>query len=210
MKTITTNSRNKSNMISRFIIAMMLVLGLGTAEKALAQPACDEEGVIPAWAPAYDYAEQVHYYYLPDLLVFYDVYTSQFIYPNGGYWMACYTLPRQYAHYDLNSAYVVLLNTKAKTPWRYAKKYNAIYPCNYYFRFQDDAICGYNENSRTMVFRNNFIDESESRRDAMERTDRNQHNAYYNGKTPERGRTLSLYDEKKDNKNNKGGLNVLR
>ena len=58
----------------------------------------------PHWAPPYDNTEQVHYYYLPDLEIYYDVWTNEFIYLDAGHWIFSPFLPPMYTSYDLRSA----------------------------------------------------------------------------------------------------------
>jgi hypothetical protein len=61
----------------------------------------------PMWGPAgYD---QVRYYYFPDMMVYYDVHSSMFIYPRGSRWVSAYYLPSHYGHFDLYNSYKVVL-----------------------------------------------------------------------------------------------------
>src|SRR2546421_193485 len=136
MKNIISSSVNKlsshKKALSRIIITTMLMLGLSVTEKTMAQAPCQDAVVVPSWAPAYDHAEQVRYYYLPDVRLFYDVYNQMFIHPMGNYWVGSYNLPRGYENYDLNNAYVVVLSKHAKNPWKYYKSYYTYYPAHYY------------------------------------------------------------------------------
>ena len=64
--------------------------------------------VQPPWGPAsYDYAE---YYFLPELGVYYSVPDRVFIYPQGNRWGFAKKLPHRYHHFDLYSAYKVVIN----------------------------------------------------------------------------------------------------
>ncbi|GGD20592.1 hypothetical protein [Flavobacterium orientale] len=59
----------------------------------------------PMWGPVgYD---QVRYYYFPDMMVYYDVHSSMFIYPRGNRWVSAYYLPNHYGHFDLYNSYKV-------------------------------------------------------------------------------------------------------
>lgn len=59
----------------------------------------------PMWGPVgYD---DVRYYYFPDMMVYYDVYSSMYIYPRGNRWVSAYYLPNHYGHYDLYNTYKV-------------------------------------------------------------------------------------------------------
>lgn len=59
----------------------------------------------PMWGPV-GY-EDVRYYYFPDMMVYYDVYSSMYIYPRGNRWVSAYYLPNHYGHYDLYNTYKV-------------------------------------------------------------------------------------------------------
>src|SRR5262245_35363746 len=78
------------------------------------QPVLDESSdrdvFPPYWAPAYDNFEHVHYYYLPDLEIYYDVWANEFVYLDAGHWVFSPFLPPMYMLYDLRSAPVVILN----------------------------------------------------------------------------------------------------
>jgi len=70
-------------------------------------------GSQPLWGPVgYD---AVQYYYLPDLEMYYDVPTGQYIYLSNGRWVFTTTLPPQYRNYDLYSGYKVVVNRPQ--PW---------------------------------------------------------------------------------------------
>jgi len=101
------------------------------------QPVVDEtsERIVspPYWAPAYDNVEQVHYYYLPDLEIYYDAWASEFVYLDGGQWIFSPFLPPMYTSYDLRSAPVVILDYRVHEPWLYHELYVSHYP-RYYFQ----------------------------------------------------------------------------
>lgn len=70
-------------------------------------------GSQPAWGPVgYDYA---NYYYLPDIDVYYDVPTHQYVYFDNNVWVHRAYLPVRYRNYDLYHGYKVVINER--TPW---------------------------------------------------------------------------------------------
>src|SRR6187402_2405502 len=61
----------------------------------------------PVWGPVgYD---EVEYYYLPDIQVYYDIRLAQYIYFGKGRWNRSRYLPRHCRNYDLNHGYKVVL-----------------------------------------------------------------------------------------------------
>jgi len=103
----------------------------------------------------------IRYYYFPDIECYYDIWNREFIYPEDGSWMFGATLPPSYSWFDLNTAFIVLLDYNVFEPWRYFNYYVSHYP-RYYYRsiYKDryeDAINpprGFNENSGSIVNRN--------------------------------------------------------
>ena len=75
----------------------------------------------PEWGPVgYDNME---YYYLPDIHVYYDIRLAQYIYFGGGKWIRTQRLPSTYRNYDLYNGYkVVLTDYHGDAPYVY---YNA-------------------------------------------------------------------------------------
>ncbi|MFT3827772.1 MAG: hypothetical protein QM731_27890 [Chitinophagaceae bacterium] len=64
--------------------------------------------VQPIWGPVgYDY---VDYYYLPDIEVYYEVPSKQYVYKNGNRWVRTTTLPARYKNFDFYSAHKVVIN----------------------------------------------------------------------------------------------------
>ncbi len=61
----------------------------------------------PLWGPAN--VNYVEYYYLPEVDVYYNVPTSQYIYYNGGNWITVSNLPSRY-QVDLYRTYKVVIN----------------------------------------------------------------------------------------------------
>jgi len=93
--------------MKKFVVAVLLISGVITAEKTTAQVNINI-GLQPAWGPAgYDYVE---YYYLPDIETYYYVPRRQFIYLNNGRWIYASALPVRYRTYNLYNGYKVVLN----------------------------------------------------------------------------------------------------
>lgn len=64
-------------------------------------------GTPPVWGPVgYD---NVEYYYLPDIQVYYDIRLTQYIYFGNGKWVRSKYLPRYCRNYDLYHGYKVVL-----------------------------------------------------------------------------------------------------
>jgi hypothetical protein len=88
-------------------------------------------GTPPPWGP-YGYNE-VRYYYLPDIEVYYDVHTSMFIYNSGGAWIHRKYLPRKYRSYDLYGGYkVVMTDYRGSTPYTHFPEYKVKYAKGYH------------------------------------------------------------------------------
>jgi len=80
-------------------------------------------GRQPVWGPpGYDY---VHYYYLPDYDVYYDVPRGMFVYFDLGRWNFGASLPPRYGHYDVYHSYKVVVNDR--DPWLRHKYYRSHY-----------------------------------------------------------------------------------
>ena len=83
-------------------------------------------GSPPSWGPA-GYSD-VDYYYLPDIEVYYDIHTTQFIYFDDGRWIRSRYLPRPYRNYDLYKGYkVVLSNYHGERPYIYFNNHRVKY-----------------------------------------------------------------------------------
>lgn len=110
----------------------------------------------PAWAPAYEDQNEVNYYYLPDIEAYYDVRGRNYVYYNQGIWVYTASLPPAYASYDMNSAYVVVLDRSSREPWHQHTQYVSRYP-RYYYRNEvreqgARPSRGFNENRRAPVY----------------------------------------------------------
>jgi hypothetical protein len=78
-------------------------------------------GSPPSWGPV-GYANDVQYYYLPDIESYYDLRSHQFIYLNEGGWVRSGRLPKQYRNYNLYSGYkVVLVDYRGPNPYAFYK-----------------------------------------------------------------------------------------
>jgi hypothetical protein len=108
----------------------------------------------PAWAP--DYYFGTRYYYFPDIETYYDLGTRNFVYLNNGRWLFVPTLPPIYAAFNLNNAFIVIVNRSVYTPWMHHHYYNSHYPRYYYIDYYDFSnipyVRGYNENGRRAVY----------------------------------------------------------
>jgi len=80
----------------------------------------------PDWGPVgYDNME---YYYLPDIQVYYDIRLSQYIYLSGGSWIRSRSLPSYCRNYNLYNGYkVVLTDYHGKTPYVYFNAHKVKY-----------------------------------------------------------------------------------
>lgn len=87
-------------------------------------------GTPPVWGPVgYD---EVEYYYLPDIQVYYDIRMSQYIYFGNGKWIRSRYLPSHCRNYDLYHGYkVVLTDYHGRTPYVYYDKHKVKYHKGY-------------------------------------------------------------------------------
>jgi hypothetical protein len=90
--------------------------------------------VIPVWAPPYIYVNEVHYYYFPDYMVYYDVFAQNYYYFDGYSWIHVITLPSIpiYSAFNPYSAYIVVMNRTTYQPWIRHDYYEQQYPSGYY------------------------------------------------------------------------------
>ena len=117
----------------------------------------------PQWAPVYDNVQDVHYYYLPDIEVYYDVWRNEYVYMNQGTWIYSSYMPSYYSSYNINDAFVVVLDRGAYEPWRRHQNYVTQYPRNYYQsrytnsndRNNNGRMRGYNENAKRVIYHSN-------------------------------------------------------
>ena len=96
--------------------------GLVTSEYATVTP--------PLWGPV-GYAN-ARYYYIPDIESYYDINSSRFIYLKGDNWIFNSKIPAQYANYDIDHGYkVVLTGYKGNTPYTHFNENKKKYPVGY-------------------------------------------------------------------------------
>lgn len=87
-------------------------------------------GTPPPWAPPGHV--EVRYYYLPDIGMYYDVHTANFIYWHNGGWIHAGVLPHWCSHYDLYGGYKVVINNYyGPKPYIYYKTHKVKYPKGY-------------------------------------------------------------------------------
>lgn len=110
----------------------------------------------PFWAPAYENVDRVHYYYLPDIECYYDVWNQEFVYLDDGNWLFASQLPASYSWYNFNAdPFVVVLDWHVHEPWMHHHFYVAHYPRYYYrsvYKDNDRTPSGFNENIKTVVY----------------------------------------------------------
>lgn len=119
------------NSIAMRLLSFLTVIILFACGQVQAQVSVNVNiGTPPPWGPA-GYAE-VRYYYLPDIAVYYDVSTTEYIYLRNGSWVRATILPVAYRTYDLYNGYkVVLTNYRGVTPYVYYKTHKVKYPKGY-------------------------------------------------------------------------------
>lgn len=93
------------------MLVMAIALFATAANQASAQLRVNVNiniGNQPEWGPSgYDY---VDYYYMPDIEVYYNVPSRQFVYFNDGHWVFVSSLPVRYGNYNLYNGYKVVIN----------------------------------------------------------------------------------------------------
>ncbi len=108
----------------------------------------------PTWAPAY--YQGARYYYFPDIEVYYDLATRDFIVLNMGQWMFVPSIAPFYASYDLFNSYIVIVNTRVYQPWMHHHYYVRHYPRYYYIDYYDYSnipyVRGFNENQKGAIY----------------------------------------------------------
>lgn len=100
----------------KLIIIGILLFGATTAK---AQVSINVNiGRPPAWGPVgYD---DVAYYFLPDIQIYYDIRNAEYIYSHKGRWIRSRKLPGHCRNYDLYRGYKVpLTDYRGNTPYAY-------------------------------------------------------------------------------------------
>ncbi|HET9571325.1 MAG TPA: hypothetical protein VFP20_07970 [Bacteroidales bacterium] len=110
----------------------------------------------PRWAPPY--YNGARYYYLPDLELYYDLATREYIYLLDGQWYFSPYIPAMYRNYDLDNCFSVVLNVNVYRPWLHHQYYLSHYPRYYYRDYYDHSnipyVRAYNENIRRAIYWN--------------------------------------------------------
>lgn len=83
-------------------------------------------GTPPVWAP--NAPAGVHFYYLPDIEVYYDVPARNYIYLRNGRWIRSVSLPSVYRSYDLRHGRTIYLTDyRGDRPYYYFKTHKVKY-----------------------------------------------------------------------------------
>ncbi|RZJ70046.1 hypothetical protein [Flavobacterium sp.] len=100
-----------------------LLLALGFFASADAQVSVNVNvGTPPVWAPATPAG--VEYYYIPDIDSYYDIRTTEYIYPTNGRWIRSRALPSAYRTYRPSAPRTVIVNNyHGRSPWVTHKTY---------------------------------------------------------------------------------------
>jgi len=110
----------------------------------------------PQWAPPY--YSGARYYYLPDLELYYDLGSREFIYLMDGRWNFSPYIPAMYRDYDLDNSFCIVMNVNVYKPWLHHQYYVSHYPRYYYRDYYDHSnipyVRAYNENIRSAVYWN--------------------------------------------------------
>lgn len=112
--------------MKKIIFATAIIIGCFSYKPASAQVHLSvgvNIGSQPEWGPTgYDHAD---YYYMPDIGVYYDVPTHQYIYQENNVWVRRTYLPARWRNYDLYHGYKVVLNQPR--PWHHDADIRARY-----------------------------------------------------------------------------------
>ncbi len=110
----------------------------------------------PQWAPPY--YSGARYYYLPDLELYYDLASREYIFLSDGRWNFSPYVPSMYRNYDLDNCFCVVLNVEVYKPWLHHQYYISHYPRYYYRDYYDHSgipyVRAYNENQRRAIYWN--------------------------------------------------------
>jgi len=88
-------------------------------------------GTPPPWGPAE--ASGIRFYYMPDIQMYFDVNSGEYVYFSGGTWVHTTTLPARYRHYDFYKEYKVpLRDYHGEHPWENHGAYHKSYPKGYH------------------------------------------------------------------------------
>jgi hypothetical protein len=167
---------------------------IGCATTYIQRPGVGQNIVPPSWAPYYDNVSMVRYYYLPDIECYYDVWNHEFVYLEDGSWMFGATLPLDFSWYNLNSAFVVVLNQNVYEPWRHFHYYVSHYPRYYYettyrnnYNDNNRPLRGFNEYPRARVFNNAPMTHEDNRSNMQGNEPGQRNNPNYNRSSQQPG-----------------------
>jgi hypothetical protein len=108
----------------------------------------------PHWAPPV--YSGIRYYYLPDIESYYDIHTREFIFLDHARWIYSREIPYMYRDFDLNTCFVVIVNSNIYQPWMHHQYYVSHFPRYYYRDYYDHSnipwVRGYDENFRRAVY----------------------------------------------------------
>jgi len=163
-----------------FIWTFVLFMCMNSCAVYVQKPGEGANIAPPAWAPYYANVDRVHYYYFPDIECYYDVWNREFVYLEDGSWMFGATLPLSYSWFDLNTAFIVLLDYNVFEPWRHFHYYVSHYPRYYYRTIYKDRyddisrpMRGFNENERVAIYKNNRVTNVENRQNIIKNENEN-------------------------------------
>jgi len=110
----------------------------------------------PQWAPPY--YSGARYYYLPDLELYYDLSTRDYIYLMDGQWNFSPNVPAMYRNYELDNCFCVVMDVNVYKPWLHHQYYISHYPRYYYRDYYDHSnipyVRAYNENLQKAIYWN--------------------------------------------------------
>jgi hypothetical protein len=148
------NSHKVILLVTTFVVSLLFA-GCVPMSYVAEEPEANANVVVPAWAPPYDGAQFVKYYYLPDIDVYYDVWNHEFVYLQDGSWMFASSLPQMYGGFDLYNSFIVVLDHSVYEPWMHHHYYVSHYPRYYYhsvYNVTDTRdIRGFNENKESQL-----------------------------------------------------------
>ncbi|MGL2966158.1 hypothetical protein [Flavobacterium sp. XGLA_31] len=104
-------------------------------------------GTPPVWAP--EAPVEVHYYYLPDIEVYYDVPGRAYIYFSNGRWCRAAALPPRYRGYDLyHGRTVYLTDYRGNRPYELYHVHKVKYKGNGHWKRNGHDNGNHNGNGR--------------------------------------------------------------
>lgn len=124
---------NPTKMKKIIKIFLLLFVALSTSMCVSHRTVVVQDPVMPPppmWGPAG--FDGIRYYYMPDMMVYYDLHTGMFIYPRGRRWITRNYLPGYYSHFDLYNTHVVVINNYfGPSPYQYFNQHRVTYPVGF-------------------------------------------------------------------------------